>query len=796
MNQLVAQHQTYGYIRDKQSGELLIGANVFSTKRKSGVATSTQGYYQLKCNESDTIRFSYVGYKSQKRYLKANKDTLVNIYLEQGNELNEVTILANKTQNNFNTVRLTPKELNYIPSLSSKPDVMKAMQLMPGIVTMNEGSSAILVRGGDPGQNLYLLDNVPLIYVHHLGGMLSVFNPDMINSVDIYKGAFPAKYGGKLSSVTDITQREGNNSERLSSLSVGFTDLAYSTEGPIKKLGNASYIFTGRKTLTEPLFYLVTSLDGSTDYNMFYGFHDLNGKISWKKNDKNQFYLNLYQGDDYLRYKGRSEGKHLYKNVWGNWMTSTRWNHIFDSGLLSSTTASYNRYRLKDITKFKASEQDKTYVNSYRSIVSNFNLQSDWNHKLSSFWHINFGAQSTCWIFKPNKYANNAYQITDNDKTIQYSNALYMDNNLIIREWATLSIGGRLTALNSKDFFDVNIEPRVQTTIHLPQSQHINISYMGINQNSHLLFTPGDIMQNEIWVPADAQVPVAHSTQYSIGWKGYFNKNKYSLEVDYYKKEMSNLIAYKEGYTFMSGDVNWKTKLENNGSGQSEGIEIMMRKQRGRTTGFASYAYAHTTRQFDKINNGRTYIYEYDRPHTASISIRHEINKKTSINALWVFQTGLPYTPAIGRQYTPSVGGSTTKFYEALIYDERNSERMSDYHRLDLSIAHETLSKRKNRCIWTFSLYNAYARQNPHHYYYNTTNTGEIIQPEYGFTNTKMNMYQICFFPFIPSISYKVFFNKDSKQKRLDYKKTGKESKKKQRNARRLRYEQRMNSPR
>lgn len=768
MISLIAQQRTYGYVRDMQTGESLIGANVFSTKGLLGVTTSTDGYYQIKHNTIDTIRFSYVGYQTIEIHINNISDTLVNIYLERGNELSEVKVLARKKENNFNSMRLTPQEINYIPSLTGKPDLMKVIQLMPGVLNTNEGSSTIMVRGGDPGQNLYLLDNVPLIYVHHLGGFMSVFNPDMINNVDVYKGAFPAKYGGKLSSVTDITQREGNITERLSSLSVGFTDISYATEGPIKKLNNASYMFTGRKTLIEPLFLLASSLSGGTDYKMFYGFHDLNGKLSWKKDAKNSFYLNLYQGDDYLQYRGNGNGTHLYKNTWGNLMLSSRWNHLFSSGLFASSTLSYNRYRLKDVTESKLPEQEAS-VSNYKSIVSNIRLQSDWNYSLTHFWHLNYGLQSTTWLFKPNKYSNTDYQISDERQTVQYDNAIYLDNSFSIDQWLTVKVGARLLSLAGEGFSALKLEPRLQTTFHLPSSQYINISYMGINQNSHLLFTPGDIMQNEVWVPADADVPVANSTQFTIGWKGYFFNDEYSVEVDYYKKKMTNLVAYKEGYTFMSGDVNWKTKLENNGIGNSEGIEFTLRKQQGKTSGFVSYAYANTTRQFDQINQGKTYIYEYDRPHTASISLRHNLTSKTSVSALWVFQTGLPYTPAIGRQYTPFIDGGGTEYYDALIYGERNSDRMANYHRLDLSVSHETLSKRKNKCIWTFSLYNAYARQNAHHYYYNTTDSDEIIKPENGYATQDMNMYQVSYFPFIPSISYKVFFDKDSKQKRKDY---------------------------
>lgn len=769
LTQLIAQQSAYGYIRDQKTGEILIGASVYAQTNNTGVSSNIQGYYQITSKKKDTLQFSFVGYETQKRVFDATSDTLINVALEQKNELSEVEVIASRPQASFNTIRLSPKEIEHIPSLTGKPDVMRSLQLLPGIQTTNEGSGNLLVRGGDAGQNLYLLDNVPLIYVHHLGGFMSVFNPDMINSVDIYKGGFPARYGNKLSSIVDIAQREGNHTEKLSSLSVGFTDIAYSSEGPLEKWKNASYMITGRKTFTEPYLYLATGLDRGSSYHMTYGFHDINAKLSWQKDAMNQFYFNLYQGDDYLRYKGHDHGKHLYKNVWGNWMLSSRWHHLFNSGLLSTTTLSANRYRLKELTRQQTLDTQERSTRLYRSIVSNMRLQSDWNISLSSYWHLNYGVQSNTWLFKPNKFSDGEYAISDHRQTIQYTNVLYMEHSIKLRSWSTLKLGARLQQLACNDTHSTTLLPRLQTTFHLPYSQQINLSYMEVNQNSHLLFTPGDIMQNEIWVPADGDVPVAQSQQVTIGWRSPMCGKQYQIEIDAYQKRLTNLIAYKEGYTFMSGDVNWKTKLENKGQGQARGLELMCRKTTGRTTGFISYAYAKTQRQFDNINQGKTYVFEYDRPHVASISIHHQLSKKTSINALWVYQTGLPYTPAIGRRYTASVDGEATRYYEALVYGERNSARMADYHRLDLSLCHEKRSKRNNRCIWTFSLYNAYARQNPHHYYYSPTAQNDEYKPEMGYSNLGLKMYQISYLPIIPSISYKVFFDESSKAKRKTY---------------------------
>jgi hypothetical protein len=337
-----------GFVKDAYSGERLIGANITEKGTLNGGITDNNGYFNIQINIPADLRISYTGYSFSDLLIVSMKDTLIEILLTPGKELSEVVIQA-KGIIKPNVAKMSIIELLSIPSLSGKPDVIKALQLHPGIKSQSEGSSLLLVRGGNPGENLYLFDNVPVIYVNHLGGFMSVFNPDIINSIDLYKGGFPARYGGKLSSVVDITQKEGSSSEPKGSYSIGITDFSLLLEGPIKK--NASYIFTGRKTLFDILTIAGSSLGKGNSYILGYGFHDLNGKISWRPNAKNSFHFNIYQGDDYLNYwskkdKQNPDNRNRMVTIWGNWLASLNWKQVVAKNLFAEQTISYTRYRL------------------------------------------------------------------------------------------------------------------------------------------------------------------------------------------------------------------------------------------------------------------------------------------------------------------------------------------------------------------------------------------------------------------------------------------------------------------
>jgi hypothetical protein len=773
---LLAQTRVSGFVTDASTGERLIGANISEISTIKGTVTDNNGYFTLLIKTPVSLQASYIGYTSANIALASEQDTLLEISLVPGKELSTVVIRADKIMRS-NVAKLSTLELQSIPSLGGKPDVMKALQLMPGIKSQSEGSSLLLVRGGSPGENMYLFDNVPVIYVNHLGGFMSVFNPDIINSIDVYKGGFPAKYGGKLSSIVDITQKEGNSSEFKGSMSVGLTDLSLSLEGPIKK--KATYIFTARKTLFDLLMLAGTGIGEGNSFIMLYGFHDLNGKITWKPNARNSLHFNIYQGDDRLNYwskkaKENPGNKNHLSYTWGNWLASADWKHVVSAKLFSDNSISFTRYRLSEKQKFsfKGENGIEKIEYKYLSSVQAINLQSAWKYQARQKWALDFGFKSTLAFNLPNyTYQSNMPSSTESDQIPSLETALYTDNKISLPNGFQLNAGLRFVNFITTDFSAFALEPRVALNKELNTNHQLNLSYMRVNQFSHLLFTPGSIMANEVWIPADKTIKPASSDQYTLGWTGNFMHGTYSSEVSLYYKTLRDLATYKDGFINLKGDNNWKSKIETGGKGTAYGFEVLLRKNTGNWTGFASYSWSKAMRQFPEMNRGLEFLYDYDRPHSVSLSVNHTFSDRVSINMAWMYQTGLPYTPVIGRQLTPSLEPDENGEYinyETFIYGERNSARMKDYHRLDIGLTLNKLtSENKVKSSWTFSVYNAYNRQNPVYYYYNTTPTGEIINPETSGTAYKpFNMYQLSLFPVIPTVSYKCYFLKSNTERR------------------------------
>ncbi len=757
-----------GFVKDSIIGEVLIGAHVIEKDAGHATGTDNRGYFSMVVNTPVFLQASFVGYESKEIFLNSGSDSILVIALAPGTELEEVVIKASGNHS-FNTVSINREQMLLTPSLGATPDILKTLQLQPGILSQNEGSSLLLVRGGNPGENLYLLDDVPLIYVNHLGGFMSVFNPDMINNITLYKGGFPARYGGKLSSVVDITQREGSSSGFKGSFGIGVTDASFTFEGPFRNK-KITWIVTGRKTLTDLLLLTASKLAWG-DYLLSYGFHDINSKFSWRPNEKNSVHLNIYQGDDYLNYwyNQKEEGyalKSRFTDIWGNLLAPVKWNHVLSPRLFVSNGLSYTRYRIKYLNTLLVSGESEIQNNKtqYLSSVQDILLHSGWKYRPLKSLSIEYGIQSAFLVHTPNQNFNSTPERIDALET-----SLYADNTLTLFNNSEIRIGARLTDYITDNLNRLCFEPRINMDFGLGKNQMVNLSYMRINQHSHLIFTSQTFLNNEIWVPADESIPSAQSDQFMAGWNISFDRNRYQASVEIYYKELRNLATYREGYTSLLGDGKWRTKIEIGGTGTAYGAEFLFKKNIGRLTGFLNYTYSKATRKYEGINEGQEYVFEYDRPHTGSVSLSYRINDKLTFSAVCVYQTGLPYTPAIGRQYTPDLkdmDGIYPYYYEALIYGNRNSERMRDYHRLDIALVYNKLTKRRKlHSTWTFSVYNVYNRQNPYYYYYNVTGTGEIYYPGPQYDYWKVKLYQVSFFPILPSVSYKVYFDSTSFQR-------------------------------
>ncbi len=756
-----------GFVSDANDGERIIGANVFLHDRSKGVATDQKGYFNLAVELPATLCVSCIGY--EETCLKVDHaDQPLQIRLRPLTEtLQSVDVSASRIERktNFNTLTLNAKSIDQLPTLGSRPDIIKAAQQLPGIEAATEASSLMIVRGGNPGENLYLLDNVPLIYVNHLGGFMSVFNSEMINTMDIYKGGFPARFGGKLSSIVDLTTKKGDPSRLKGSLSAGLTDLAFAVEGP-GGLKNSSFIVTGRKTLTEALLFAASQISqelGGQDYNMAYGFHDINAKYTWAPDAKNSFAFNVYEGDDYMRiWKNNEENGDIERNsignIWGNLLVSGQWNSAVSSRLFMANTLSFTQYRLKNNMKayLRNSIDTTDFFVKTSSRVSDLSLRSDWKLFVGNAYTLEYGLQGSYLTYRPNHFTSSFSEASLPDISSVLDNAFYLDNKLKLGSWFIGSIGLRLNSFVNSGYHHFAWEPRMNLSFGIGGST-INLTAMRVTQNAHLMMTPGSIMNNEVWIPADARIKPATSDQASVGWQRSFWQGHVDVEIDAYYKLLRDLATYREGYSTLLGDSDWRSKVETGGKGKSYGIEMMTRFNFNRLDGYVGYTWSHTTRQFDQINNGKEYVYEYDRPHSVNINVNYQLTERWSLSALWTYQTGLPYTPVIGVQTTPVITPEgDVDFEQTNIYGERNSARMRDYHRLDLAAKFKTKTEKGRKAEWTFSIYNVYCRQNPFYYYYGDPKGDPLYWNQ--FPDEPQQLWQRCFFPIVPSFSYKVWF--------------------------------------
>jgi len=794
-----AQHRISGFVKDSLSREVLVGAHVYDSTRMKVVATDNTGFFSINVKPNSSVTVSFVGYKLQRLKLKTLGDTLVEVHLSSINTLNEA-IITHKKRQTHSIATLSIAELQQIPSLGAKPDVLKAIQLLPGIQSQNEGTSTVMVRGGNPGENLYLFDNVALIYVNHLGGFTSVFNPDIINNINVYKGGFPSKYGGKLSSIIDIAQREGNVDKIKGAYSIGITDASFLLEGPAP-IKNSTFIVTGRKTLIDPVFALASKLSQGGDYILSYGFHDINGKFTWRPDARNTLSANLYQGDDYLNYwyfdiDEFGNEKARLSNVWGNWLLSARWNRVHNPGLYSTQSLSYVRYRLKNAQSYYNTDPDEKFEfnRKYMSSVQDISYKWDFKAELFKNWRLDYGLHSSYLRYKPNSIYISNYSALNSEPAINaFESAAYAESNWEIAKLLKFRLGARAVNYATGKYNDFRIEPRANMDINLSRNHSLSLNYMETNQFSHLLFTQGNIMSNEVWVPANYDISPASSKQVSGGWRGIFIKGMFDVELSAYHKTLSNIATYAEGYSSLMGDGNWRSKVEAEGEGEAYGVEFFLRKTRGNWTGFVGYTWSRSTRKYDNINNGLEYVFDYDRPHNLSLNVTRKLNDKLTLSASWVFQSGLPFTPVIGRRYIPALSNEAdeTYYYEAFIYGEKNSERMQYYHRLDLALHYTTQTKYGNKAQWTFAIYNAYNRKNPYSYHFthDTSQESLLIPDSFRENMEPFSLYQISFFPIIPTISYRVFFDDfklviSERAKRKALKRTQKREKKKARKKR------------
>jgi len=767
-----------GYVSDAASGEKIIGATITTSDNLNYAISNSYGYYILILNSSiDSIKLqaSFVGFSPSSYSVKPNQNLKVDFALNTRNILDEVIVSAEKTttyekRKEMSVVTVPISKVAAMPSLGGESDILKSLQLMPGIQSGNEASSGLYIRGGSPDQNLMIIDDVPVYYVNHLGGFVSTFNSDAINSIKLVKGGFPAHYGSRLSSVVDVKMKEGNMKESHGNAMIGMLASKIMIEGPIKR-DTTSYMISLRRFMYDLITRPLTRATSFNGTSIGYNFWDLNAKINHIISPKDRLYLSFYSGGDKVLTRQKTQTD-LNKMIldWGNILGSFRWNHLYGDKLFSNLTLYSTRYRLANdfSSTFTRNNIKEETSASYWSGIVDLSVKADFDYYVNQNYKMKFGGTSIFHHFNPN---TTTYHSVENSAAIDtsfgsrkqngFENAVYLENEISIGTRLFTNIGLRVTNYQTPNRNYVSYEPRFLSTFMITENTLFKASYASMNQYIHLLTGSSPNMQNDIWVPVTDTVAPSLSKQYAIGLEKSFRDGIYEVSLEGYYKTMNNLITYKDGVAILSSGSDWQTQVETNGKGKSYGLEFLLQKTLGSATGWIAYTYSKTTRQFENKNNGKPYPFKYDRTHDISIVYLQKIKRNIQFSATWVYGTGNPYTLATGKyKMMPIVINELINESNYLtygqVYNDLNSYRMRAYHKLDIGVNFYKKVKRGER-TWNISIYNLYNRQNPYYYFIDTSyqfdQEGRII-PE----ATKTVLKQQSYFPIIPSFSYSLKF--------------------------------------
>ncbi|MDO6437450.1 TonB-dependent receptor [Cyclobacterium sp. 1_MG-2023] len=754
-----------GTVKEEGTGENLIGANIYDKVSQKGTVTNQFGFYSYTTNgDSLDLYFSFVGFQAKHIQLKAKKDTLINVTLIPDGTLEEVVVSASDMDQiqeitRMSSVNVPIEQIKELPALMGEVDVFKVLQLLPGVQSGTEGGSGLYVRGGGPDQNLILLDGVPVYNASHLFGFFSVFNADAINNVELIKGGFPSRYGGRLSSVIDISMKEGNMQEFKGEGSIGLIASKVTFEGPIKK-DKTSFILSARRTYLDILAQPIIKAATEGDENIGYYFYDLNGKVNHIINDKNRLYLSVYSGDDkaYSKYKNfyvndneRTDYDEEFGLKWGNFISALRWNNVINSRLFSNYTFTYSRYNFDLFSNYEetitglGTTETNVYSDRYFSGIRDWAGRADFEFIPNPDHYFRFGTNVIFHKFSPGVYASKSSS-GDNDlqlgadelNSTEYS--VYAEDDFNISTRLKANLGLHYSGFTTDNQHYNSLQPRISARYLVNETTSVKASYVTMAQFIHLLTNAGLGLPTDLWVPATANIGPQKAMQVALGGVKNFNSFEFSAEA--YYKTMDGLIEYKDGATYLNLDEDWQDKVAV-GEGVSYGIELLLQKKVGKISGWVGYTLSKTERRFDEINFGEWFPYKYDRRHDVSIALTHDWKDNKDFSLVWVYGTGnavsLPTQRYEGAEVDTRFGGSWRPDVE--YYESRNNFRNRDYHRLDLSFSWWKTKKWGER-KWTLGIYNVYNRMNPFF-----MDIGYDQQ-----SNKKVKQYSL--FPIIPSFSY------------------------------------------
>ena len=748
-----------GFIRDASTGETLTGAVIYPQEIPSiGISSNSYGYFSLTLPLGKySMIVQFMGYKTKSVTIDLQENIKLNVDLEEESlSIKEITITGEK--NNINVVqndlisKINIKEIQSIPVILGEKDILKTIQLLPGVTPAGEGNAGFYVRGGGVDQNLILLDEAPVYNPSHLLGFFSTFNSDAIKDITLYKGGFPAEYGGRLSSVVDIQMNEGNSKTYHISGGIGIIASRLAIEGPLFK-NKGSFMIAARRTYADVFLKFLPSkgADSTASKSTLY-FYDLNLKANYQLTEKDRLYFSCYLGRDNFNLGG-SVGLD-----WGNVTATTRWNHVINDKIFSNTSLIFNQYSYR----FNVDVGNLTM--KVLSEIKDWNLKEDMHYYLNSNNLIKFGFNSIFHTFVPSKVGSSTVlRIRSQDNMYALENAFYISNEQTISQHFKATYGLRYSIFSSigpgtvytydqvSDIIDSatypkgkifnsfgGFEPRLLVNYIINDSSSVKVSYARTRQYIHLLSNTTSTTPFDLWVPSNVNIRPELADQYTLGYFRNFSNNMYETSVEVYYKTLQNQIDYRNGANLILNN-----KVESQlvfGKGWGYGAEFLIRKKYGKLTGWISYTLSKTKRQFPDINNGTVFLAKQDRPNNLAIVGMYELNPKLTFSATWIYISGNVVTFPSGRYY---VDGNIVPYYT-----ERNGYRMPDYHRLDIGITWQRKKTNRFESNWNFSVYNVYGRSNA----YAINFQQDPNDP------SKMQAVQLSLFRFVPAVTYNFKF--------------------------------------
>lgn len=744
--------QLHGYVRDAATEETMLGVGITVKGENSVAQTNAYGFFSLELLSAKNyqIVFSSIGYQNDTLSVLAHSqkgDVVVHLKPTDF-QLSEVVVKGDKAPgkiNRISTNTLTTAEIKTMPIIFGEKDPVKAFQFLPGVQPASEGSSMFLVRGGGADQNLLLLDQATVYNANHLFGFISTFNADPIKHIELYKGGFPARYGGRLSSVLDVRMKEGSPQSFHGEGGMGIITSRLTLEGPIWK-NKVSFMLSARRTYFDAVKFLIPIKSFDVNYN----FYDLNGKINWQINPRNSLYLSTYSGADRLAISdefkvGLVRSNYDYNMNWGNLTSTLRWNHLFGEKLFSNTSLVLTKYDFKVVDKFSRQVADDriTSETDYLSSIRDVSLRTDFDYFSSLNTTIRWGGAVTRHSFNPQILKVD----TEPARSTTINNleaSVYAEYEAKWTEKLSGNLGFRLNAYEVGQQFSWFAEPRAVVSYQFNSSWTAKAAYARTSQFTQQLSNTGVGFPTDLWVPSTAKVPVASAQQLSGALEKSFG-NKYSLTVETYYKKMANMVSYRETSPFVSASATqesnfWESKLTS-GQGWAYGYEFLLKKNAGKLRGWLGYTLAWSIRQFDDLNNGKPFYSRQDRRHDLELVTTYSLSPSITFSANWILTSGNPLTAPLA-----SFSTFKTDRVGLIDYGAMNAYRTKSVHRLDLNVQFHRRRRRFER-YWELGVYNAYNRQNPFYYSVETIENPASNTLKYSLRSRPL-------FPIVPSVSY------------------------------------------